>query len=282
MLCSRNSAAAHRALLLKLLAMSAVVLLVAAPSLCAQMVETWQKAAVQKHPSLAQAGSPLNQRFLAIVAEKRKSEPVYFTRPDWPMRAADAAAAALQAEELAVTEKAKAEEEARLAKMAPEERDWERDKARWVFERLVFGDSEEVITSKLSHSKLITSRVAPSARVPLGSRFQWVIGESKFHLDFEKKDGLAAIVVESLPETTDNLDGFIHDDWAKLRAAAVGQFGPPAKTIAYPDAKALHTGGWTATDTWDRPGSRIKLGVIEDSGKCTATLRISNPARGAE
>ncbi|MEI9892974.1 MAG: hypothetical protein WDN28_03415 [Chthoniobacter sp.] len=62
-------------------------------------------------------------------------------------------------------------------------------------------------------------------------------------------------------ETTDNLDGFIHDDWQKLRTAALEQFGPPAKTVAYPDAKSLHRGGWTVTDTWDRPGSRIKLGV---------------------
>ncbi|MEI9892973.1 MAG: hypothetical protein WDN28_03410 [Chthoniobacter sp.] len=91
-------------------------------ALAAQTVETWQKAAVQKHPTLAQAGSPLNVRFLAIVAEKRQSEPAYFSRPDWPMRAADAADAALRAEELAVSEKAKAEEAARLAKMSPEER----------------------------------------------------------------------------------------------------------------------------------------------------------------
>jgi len=253
-----------------------------ATPLVAQTVETWQKAAVQKHPALAQAGSPLNVRFLAIVAEKRKSEPAYFTKPDWPMRAADAADAALRAEELAVSEKAKAEEAARLAKMTPEERDWDRDKARWVFERLVFGDDEDAIVSKLNHSKLITSRVSPSMRVPLSTHFQWVMDESKFHLDFEMKDKLVAIVVESKAETNDNLDGFIHDDWQKLRAAAIEQFGPPAKTVAYPDAKGLHTGGWTVTDTWDRPGSRIKLGVTEDSGKCTATLRISDPAHAPE
>lgn len=259
-----------------------LLLLAVATPLCAQTVETWQKAAVQKHPALAQAGSPLNERFLAIVAEKRKSEPAYFSRPDWPMRAADAAEAALRAEELAVTEKAKAEEAARLAKMAPEERDWERDKARWVFERLVFGDDEDAIVNKLTHSKLIASRVSPSARVPLGSHFQWVIGDSKFHLDFEMKDKLVAIVFESKAETTDNLDGFIRDDWQKLRASAIEQFGPPAKTVAFPDAKSLHAGGWTVTDTWDRPGSRIKLGVTEDSGKCAATLRISDPAHAPE
>jgi hypothetical protein len=111
-----------------------------------------------------------------------------------------------------VSERAKAEEEARLAKMAPEERDWERDKARWVFERLVFGDNEDAIVSKLNHSKLITSRAAPKVRVALDSRFQWVLGESKFYLDFDTKDGLAAINVLCLPQRNDSLDGFIHDD----------------------------------------------------------------------
>ncbi|MEP6669660.1 MAG: hypothetical protein ABJF10_10935 [Chthoniobacter sp.] len=268
--------------LARLLKTSAVLLLAMALPLAAQTVETWQKAAVQKHPALTQAGSPLNVRFLAIIAEKRKSEPAYFSKPDWPMRAADAADAALRAEDLAVSEKAKAEEAARLAKMTPEEREWDHDKARWVFERLVFGDTEETIVSKLTHSKLITSRVSPSTRVPLGTHFQWVLGETKYNLDFEMKDKLAAIVFESPAEATDNLDGFIHDDWQKLRTAAVEQFGPPTKTIAYPDAKALHAGGWTVTDTWDRPGSRIKLGVTEDSGKGRAALRISDPAHAAE
>jgi len=267
---------------MKTLAIFLLVLCAVATPLAAQTVETWQKAAVQKHPALAQAGSPLNVRFLAIVAEKRKSEPAYFTRPDWPMRTADAADAALRAEELAVSEKAKAEEAARLAKMTPEEREWDKDKARWIFERLVFGDTEETIVNKLNRSKLITSRVSPSTRVPLGSHFQWVMGETKFHLDFEMKDKLAAILFESPAENTDNLDGFVHDDWQKLRTAAIEQFGAPAKTVAFPDAKSLKAGGWTVTDTWDRPGSRIKLGVTEDSGKCRAALRISDPAHTAE
>lgn len=248
----------------------------------AQSVDTWQTAAVRKYPALTEAGSPLNTRFLAIIAEKKKSDPAFFTKPDWPMRAATAAAEALRAEELAASEKTKSEEEARLAKMAPEEREWEKDKARWIFERLVFGDKEDTIVSKLNRSKTITSRVSPSMRVVLDSRFQWVIGESKYRLSFEMKDTLAAILVESSPEKAENLAEFIHEDWEKLRKAAIEQFGPPTKTVAFPDAKNLHAGGWTVTDTWDRPGSRIKLGVTEDSGKCSAALRISDPAKAPE
>jgi hypothetical protein len=248
----------------------------------AQTMDTWQTAAVRKYPSLTEAGSPLNTRFLAIVAEKKKSEPAFFSRPDWPMRAATAAAEALAAEEAAATAKIKAEEDARLAKMAPEERDWEKDKARWVFERLVFGDDEEAVVHKLNRSKLISSRVSPSMRVPVDSRFQWAIGETKYRLSFEMKDKLAAILFESSPEKSENLAEFIHEDWEKLRKAVIEQFGQPTKTIPFPDAKALKAGGWTVTDTWERPGSRIKLGVTEDSGRCSAALRISDPAHAAE
>jgi hypothetical protein len=248
----------------------------------AQTVEQWQKAAVQKHPALAQAGSPLNQRFLEFVAEKRKSEPAYFTKADWPLRAAEAAASALLAEEMAAGEKAKAEETAKMAELTPEEREWERDKARWVFDRLVFGDSEDAILAKLNHSKMVTARVTPKARVPLSSRFQWVLGESKFYLDFEMKDGLAAITCDCLAERTDALDSLIHDDWSRLRAGAIEQFGPPTKSVEYPEVKKLRRAGWTVTDTWERPGCRVKLGITEEDGKCSASLRISDPARAAE
>ncbi len=254
-------------------------LLAAVMPLSAQTVEQWQKAAVQKHPALAQAGSPLNQRFLAIVAEKRKSDPGYFAKPDWPVRAAEAAAEALQAKEQA----AKNAETARTAEMTPDEREWERDKARWVFEKLVFGDSEEVIAKKLYQSKLIAARVPAKARMELASRFQWVLGESKFRLDFEMKEGgLAAINFASVPQGADALDSVIHEDWEKLRPAVVERFGPPAKSAEYPNAQKLQRGGWAVTDTWERPGSRMKLGVIEDGGKCSASLRISDPARAAE
>jgi hypothetical protein len=258
----------------------AIAMLALAPPLDAQTVQASQSAAVRKYPALAEAGSPLNQRFLAIVAEKRKSEPAFFTKPDWPLRAADAAAATLKAEE----EKTKAAEEAQLAAMTPDERVWESDKPRWVFERLVFGDGEETIVKKLNGSKIITSRVAPSARVPLGSRFQWVIGESKFHLDFEMKDDhLVAFAFDCSPEKTSNLDGFVHDDWTRLRAAIVDRYGPPAKSVEYPDdTKKLQKGNWTVTDSWERPGFGIKLGVKEDDGRCSAALRISDRAHAAE
>lgn len=263
-----------------------LALLAAALQLTAQTVEQWQRTAVQKHPALAQAGSPLNTRFLALVAEKRKSDPAYFAKPDWPLRAAEEVAAGLRAEEAAANEK-KAEmqraETARLEAMTPEEREWEAEKARWVFERLVFGDDQQKIVGKLSLSKLITARAAPSARVPLGSRFWWVMGESKFYLDFQMKDGLAAINFDSLAERTTSLDSVIREDWDKLRAAVIEQFGPPATTIPYPDsAKKLKAGAWTVTDTWERPGSRMKLGLTEDDGKCSVSLRISDPGRVPE
>jgi hypothetical protein len=262
-----------------------LALLTAAMPLSSQTVERWQKTAVQKHPALAQAGSLLNQRFLAIVAEKRKSDPAYFDKPDWPLRAANAAAEALRAEELATKEKAEVEmkhsegERARTEEIAQWEREWERDKARWVFERLVFGDSEEAIVRKLNLSKLLTNRAGGSARVALSSRYRWIMGESKFFVDFEMKDGLAAITFEALPENVGNLDSLIHEDWDKLRAAAVERFGQPAKSIEYPDAQKLHRGGWTVTDVWERPGCRMKLGLTEDGGKCSAILRLSDPAR---
>ena len=50
-----------------------------------------QAAAVLKYPALKESGSPLNQQFLATIAEKRKSDPAFFNQPDWPMRAADLA-----------------------------------------------------------------------------------------------------------------------------------------------------------------------------------------------
>jgi len=259
------------------------LLAVTAP-LGAQTVEAWQRAAIQKHPALAEAGSPLNQRFLALIAEKRKSDPAFFSKTNWPVRAADAAAEALQAEQQAAADKAKADEAARLAAMSPEEQEWDKTKARWVFERLAFGDNEETITAKLNHSKLIASRVAPAMRVAIASRFQWVLGESKYHLDFEMKgDGLAAVVFESSPEKTTNLDGFIHDDWAKLRAAAIEQFGAPSKSTDFPpDAKKLTTGGFTPTDTWDQPTRRLKLGLTEDDGRAHVTLRLTDPAHSPE
>lgn len=52
-----------------------LALLALAQPLAAQTVEQWQRSAVQKYPALAQAGSPLNQRFIAIVTAKRQAEP---------------------------------------------------------------------------------------------------------------------------------------------------------------------------------------------------------------
>ena len=262
-----------------------LTLLALAQPLAAQTAEQWQKSAVQKYPALAQAGSPLNQRFLAIVTAKRQAEPAYFAKPDWPMRAAEEAAAALKGEEMAAAAK-KAEEEkaeaAKLAAMSPDEQAWEKEKARWVFERLVFGDDDGTVAKKLYLSKLITARVPPALRAPLSSRFWWVIGESKYYADFEMKDGLAAIVFESLAEPVSALPNLVNDDWKRLREVVVERFGAPAKSVEFPDEKKLRAGGWTVTDTWERPGFRMKLGITEEGGKCSAALRMSDPAKAAE
>ena len=271
--------------LMKWSAIMGLAFIALALPLAAQTAEQWQKSAVQKYPALAQAGSPLNQRFLAIVAAKRQAEPAFFAKQDWPMRAAEEAVAAIKGEEVAAAAK-KAEEEkaaaAKLAAMSPDEQAWEKDKARWVFERLVFGDDDGTIAKKLYASKLITARVPPALRAPLSSRFWWVIGESKYYADFEVKDGLVAIVFESLAEPVSALPNLVNDDWKRLREAVVERFGAPAKTVEFPAGGKLHLGGWTVTDTWERPGFRMKLGLTEDGGKCSAALRISDPAKAAE
>jgi hypothetical protein len=248
------------------------------PFLAAQTAEAWQRSAVQKYPALAQAGSPMNQRFVALIAEKRTAEPAFFSKPDWPMRAADLVAAAIKAED----DKVKAAEEARLAAMSPDERDWEKNKARWVFERLVLGDGEETIVKKLNASKVITSRVSPSMRVPLGTHFQWVMGESKFRMDFEMKDDhLVAILFDCSPEKTSNLDAFVKDDWTKMRAAMVERYGQPTKSEPYPDdAKKLKKGGWTVTDSWEQKEFQIKLSIHEDDGRCNTVVRIGQAGGG--
>src|SRR5258708_5748932 len=87
----------------------------------AQTVERWQAAAVMKYPALKESGSPLNQQFLATIAEKRKSEPGFFNQPDWPMRAADLAVEQMRATEAAAKQKALADERAAKEKARLEE-----------------------------------------------------------------------------------------------------------------------------------------------------------------
>jgi hypothetical protein len=249
----------------------------------ADLVEQWQKAAVRKHPTLATSGSPLNQRFLAIVAEKKASEPGFFQKPDWPMRAADAAAEAVKKDEKAAAEKAKveeaqmAEEKERAAEQAELEKSWEVQKAKWVFDRLVFGDDEATVIKKLNLSKLVTARSSGGARVALSSRYRWVIGEHKFDLDFEMSSGFKGLTISPLPESTADLDSLIKEDWTALRAAAIERFGAPTKSTPFPAAAQLKKGALTATDTWEQATRTITLGVAEDDGKGQATLKISAP-----
>jgi len=272
-----------------------------------QTVERWQAAAVLKYPALKESGSPLNQQFLAIIAGKRQSEPAFFSQPDWPLRAADLAVEALKAAEVAAKEKAKADEAAAIAKnrsnenaarnmsrakkeqeekaelakaRAEEAAMWETQKDKWVFDKLMFGDAEDVITRKLAGSKIVTSRVAPSVRVDLNSRYRWVLGERNFNMDFEMKDDkLTSIGFACPPERTTNLDSLVREDWDKVRAVAIERFGQPTKSSEYPTTNTLRRGGTTVTDVWERPGSTVTLGVAEDDSMCKPTLRISTPAK---
>ncbi len=273
----------------------------------AQTAERWQAAAVQKYPALKEAGSPLNKQFLAVIAAKRASEPGFFKQPDWPMRAADmaqeevlAADAAAEAamkkrvmeKELEAQEKARAEElrkramtaaqkdQAEIDRMDAEEvAQWETQKAKWVFDRLMIGDSEDVVMRKLNLSKLVTARVSPKARVELSSRYRWVIGERKFNMDFEMKEGLVAITFASLSEKTTELGTLVREDWEKLRVGAIERFGPPTRSIPYPTTKTLRRGGMTETDVWDRPVAPVALGVSEEDSMCNPILRIGEPPR---
>jgi hypothetical protein len=283
-----------------------------------QTVERWQAAAVLKYPALKEPGSPLNKQFLAVVAAKRQSEPAFFNQPDWPLRAADLAVQEIQNAEAAAKQKAIADEQAAKAKakaeaektkaeiaarrdMTPEERremdrkdakaemdrmnaeeiaQWDTQKDKWVFDRLVLGDEEDVIIRKLNLSKLVTPRVPPSSRIELNSRFRWEIGERKYNLDFEMKDGkLAAINFGCLSEKTTELDTLVKEDWDKLRAAAIERFGPPTTSNEFPTAKTLKRSGLTVTDVWQKPGSAsaVTLGVAEEESRCNPALRIGAP-----
>jgi hypothetical protein len=157
---------------------------------------------------------------------------------------------------------------------------WESQKAKWVFDRLVFGDAEDVITRKLNLSKIVSSRVPPKSRVDLNSRYRWTIKERNFNLEFEIKNGLAAINFGCLAEKTSELDTLVHEDWEKLRAAAIELLGPPAKSADYPSKATLRRGGITATDVWNRPGALVALGISEEESMCNPVLRIADPAQG--
>jgi len=53
----------------------------------------WQAKAVAKYPSLGVQGSELNQRFLELHNQRRKSDPGFFLNPQWPLILADELAA---------------------------------------------------------------------------------------------------------------------------------------------------------------------------------------------
>lgn len=70
-----------------------VALLFASPPLQAQT--DWRKKAIETYPELGVPGSPLNAKFLELHNAKKGSDPSFLASPDWPMRLAAEAAAAL-------------------------------------------------------------------------------------------------------------------------------------------------------------------------------------------
>ncbi len=51
-------------------------------------VQKAQQEAMRLYPELAEAGSALNEKFLAAVKQARKSDPALFERADWPLHIA--------------------------------------------------------------------------------------------------------------------------------------------------------------------------------------------------
>lgn len=53
------------------------------------------KQAMEKHPDLAQEGTPLHTEFMIIYKSKREDDPAYFNDLDWPIRLAEESADSL-------------------------------------------------------------------------------------------------------------------------------------------------------------------------------------------
>jgi hypothetical protein len=70
-----------------------IILSVMPCALSAQTVADAQLQATTKYPALAQQGSPLNAKFLALYNEAKQTNPTLLTDPNWPMILADRAAA---------------------------------------------------------------------------------------------------------------------------------------------------------------------------------------------
>jgi pimeloyl-ACP methyl ester carboxylesterase len=52
-------------------------------------VQEWEAKAVEKYPALGSSGSAFNQRFVETYNERRKTDPAFFTNPQWPMMLAN-------------------------------------------------------------------------------------------------------------------------------------------------------------------------------------------------
>ena len=74
--------------------MKAIILALLISAFCftavAQMTDKqWQAKAVEKYPALGVQGSELNKRFIDTYTNRRKTNPNFFTNPQWPLILAD-------------------------------------------------------------------------------------------------------------------------------------------------------------------------------------------------
>ena len=76
----------------------------------------WQAKAVEKYPDLALQSSALNKRFVEAVAQRRKTNPTFFTNPKWPLTLADEISNSIQTPEAKKKARAIAEINAKLPK----------------------------------------------------------------------------------------------------------------------------------------------------------------------
>lgn len=69
-----------------------ITLVAMSPLISAQTVADSQRRATTKYPALAQQGSPLHTKFLALYNEAKQTNPALLTDPNWPLILADRAA----------------------------------------------------------------------------------------------------------------------------------------------------------------------------------------------
>lgn len=270
---------------MKLIALTLIAFAAAAFAADSVAVEDWQRKAVAKYPSLAVEGSDLNRKFVELVKFHRAVNPGFFNEDDWPMRAAELANDRLReaAESRHRAETAKQRAREREAKAAADEKEmlaqWESEKPRRVFDKLVFGDSEEMVRRKLDVSDMVKPTVYRGGS--LGISYEWPIGELVCRLAFKVDGGLSEISAWARARNASYLDTLVMRDWETLRAVAIERYGPPTKSAPYPSIFGVKNGFGIVTDRWELPDRTIAVQLVEENSTFYPLLEISDPARAA-